>query len=61
LVDALTSGAMRPPYIFLKVWEQNDRASWLYHDWEYKTIGYEQADLYGVTQTRLKMVLKVRD
>lgn len=61
LVDALTSGAMRPPYMFLKVWQLNDRAAWLYDDWGYKTIGYEEADLYGITQTRLKMVLKLRD
>jgi len=63
LVESLTTGAMRPPYIFLKVWRDNERAVWLYDEWEYKTLDEEMAtrSTDGKDLPRLLMVLKVRD
>jgi ribosomal protein S18 acetylase RimI-like enzyme len=63
LVESLTTGPLRPPFVFLKVWVDNDRAAWLYHDWEYKTIEEELAtrSTDGVELPRWLMVLKVRD
>jgi ribosomal protein S18 acetylase RimI-like enzyme len=63
LVESLTTGAMRPPYIFLKVWRDNENAVWLYDEWEYTTLDEEMAvrSTDGKELPRLLMVLKVRD
>src|SRR5260370_278159 len=62
LVESLTTGAMRPPYIFLKVWRDNETAVWLYDEWEYTTLDEELAvrSTDGKELPRLLMVLQLR-
>jgi ribosomal protein S18 acetylase RimI-like enzyme len=62
LVESLTSGAMRPPFIFLKVWQDNP-AAWVYDRWEYRNLGEEEAYRSTDQQKLLRwlMAAKVRD
>jgi ribosomal protein S18 acetylase RimI-like enzyme len=61
LIESLCSGAMRPRFMYLKVWADNPAAR-LYEKWGYKRLRKETAVRKedGAELTRLRMALKVR-
>jgi ribosomal protein S18 acetylase RimI-like enzyme len=61
LIQSLVSGAVRPFFVFLKVWADNPAVG-LYERWRYRRIGDEVAHRKedGTECQRLLMALKIR-